>query len=138
MSFQTDFDDADEVMSEINMTPLVDVMLVLLIIFIITMPVINQAVKLELPQAKSQQNDTKPRHINLSIDAAGGIFWDKEIVGKEALPLRLEAAAQEQPQPEIHLRADAKVAYDHVAKFLATAQRAGMSKIAFATAPHQN
>ena len=135
VSFQSDFEDGDEVMSEINMTPLVDVMLVLLIIFIITMPVINQAVKLELPQANSQQNDTKPRHVNLSIDAKGELYWDKQPLNREALQARLESAAQETPQPEIHLRADAKVAYDHVAKFLASAQQAGLGKIAFATDP---
>lgn len=133
MAFQTDFEDGDDVMSEINMTPLVDVMLVLLIIFIITMPVINQAVKLELPQANSQPSDQKPRHINLAIDAQGTLYWDKQIVTPENLSVRLEGAAQETPQPEINLRADAKVPYDHVAKFLAAAQTAGMSKIAFAT-----
>lgn len=133
MSFQTDFEGTEEVMSEINMTPLVDVMLVLLIIFIITMPVINQAVKLNLPQANSPSNDHKPRHINVSIDPQGNIFWDKEKLDRSALSARLQQAALETPQPEIHLRADTKTAYDPIAKLLASAQQAGLSKVAFAT-----
>lgn len=138
MSFQTsDFDDDDEVMSEINMTPLVDVMLVLLIIFIITVPVINHAVKLDLPKATSQPNDTKPVHVNVSIDAEGKLYWNREVISRESLSGRLEAAGQTQPQPEIHLRADSKTAYEYVAKFLAAAHQAGLNKVAFATEPEK-
>lgn len=136
MAFNSaDFDDEDEVMSEINMTPLVDVMLVLLIIFIITVPVINHAVKLDLPKATSQPNDIKPRHVDLSIDSSGTVYWNKDAIPAESLTTRLGSAANETPQPEIHLRADSRTAYEHVAKFLAAAHVAGLNKIAFATEP---
>jgi biopolymer transport protein ExbD len=137
MAFQsTELDDEDGVMSEINMTPLVDVMLVLLIIFIITVPVINHAVKLDLPQAISAPNDTRPTHVTLSIDAGGQVFWDAQPVSADALPARLGAAAQQSPQPEFHLHADSQTAYQHVAKFLAAAHQAGLAKVAFATDPN--
>src|SRR3954452_15062597 len=99
MAFGTP-DNDDDVMSEINMTPLVDVMLVLLIIFIITIPVINHAVKLDLPRAASQPNDAKPPHVDVSIDAAGAISWDGATVDEQALKNRITAAAARMPQPE--------------------------------------
>lgn len=129
-------DDDDGVMSEINMTPLVDVMLVLLIIFIITVPVINHAVKLDLPKASSEVSDMRPAHVTLSIDASGQVFWDSKPVTAEALPAQLADAAQQSPQPEFHLHADSKTAYEHVAKFLAAAHQAGLNKVAFATDPN--
>lgn len=135
MAFQSNFDDGDDVMAEINMTPLVDVMLVLLIIFIITMPVINEAVKLNLPQANSQTQDLRTRHINISIDSKGQLFWDKQGLTADMLKQKLQQAALEAPQPELHLRADGLTAYEKVAQFLAQAQQAGLSKIAFATQP---
>lgn len=138
MSFQTsDFDDDDQVMSEINMTPLVDVMLVLLIIFIITVPVINHAVKLDLPRASSQPNDVRPAHINLSVDAQGQTWWNDSKIAESELDPRLSESARQTPQPEIHLRADGKVAYEKVAQLLASLHRAGLGKIAFASDPKQ-
>ena len=135
MAFASEFDADDEVMSEINMTPLVDVMLVLLIIFIITVPVINHAVKLDLPQASSQASDLRPVHINLSIAADGALFWDEQPLPADTLDARLSAAAGQTPVPEIHLRADGKAAYEHVAQVLAATHRAGLAKVAFATTP---
>ena len=93
-------------LAEINVTPLVDVMLVLLIIFIITIPVINHAVKIDLPRATNQPNDTKPQNINVSVDAQGKVFWNQQEVDDAQLEQRIAEAAQLQPQPELHLRAD--------------------------------
>ncbi|WP_374477540.1 ExbD/TolR family protein [Zoogloea sp.] len=139
MSFQaSDFDDDGEVMSEINMTPLVDVMLVLLIIFIITVPVINHAVKLDLPKASSQKEEIKPTKISLVIDASGSVSWNGDGVPTGELESRLQASAALQPQPEIHLQVDKHAEYDHVAQLLSTASRHGLSKIAFVTEPARN
>ena len=139
MSFQSsDFDDDGDVMSEINMTPLVDVMLVLLIIFIITVPVINHAVKLDLPKASSQKEEIKPQKISLSINADGGLSWNGESVAPETLDARMEASAAQQPQPELHLRVDKHAEYDHVAQLLSAASRYGLGKVAFVTEPAKN
>ena len=135
MAFGTQ-DDTDEVMNEINMTPLVDVMLVLLIIFIVTIPVINHAVKIDLPRATNQPNEDKPQNINLSIDAEGKITWNNAPVADEAeLEANIALAAQRQPQPELHLRADRSVRYERVAEVMAAAQRGGLGKIGFITEP---
>ncbi|MGO4305380.1 MULTISPECIES: ExbD/TolR family protein [unclassified Cupriavidus] len=135
MAFGTLDGDDDEVMSEINMTPLVDVMLVLLIIFIITIPVINHAVKIDLPRATNQPNDSKPQNINVSIDAQGKVFWNQQEVDQPALEARIADAAQLQPQPELHLRADRDVRYERVAEVMAAAQHGGLGKIGFITEP---
>lgn len=135
MAFGTLDGDDDEVMSEINMTPLVDVMLVLLIIFIITIPVINHAVKIDLPRATNQPNDTKPQNINVSVDAQGKVFWNQEEVDQTQLEQRIADAAQLQPQPELHLRADRDVRYERVAEVMAAAQHGGLGKIGFITEP---
>ena len=135
MAFGTLEGDDDEVMSEINMTPLVDVMLVLLIIFIITIPVINHAVKIDLPRATNQPNDTKPQSINVSVDAQGKVFWNQEEVDQAQLEQRIANAAQLQPQPELHLRADRDVRYERVAEVMAAAQHGGLGKIGFITEP---
>ncbi|MCE1186875.1 ExbD/TolR family protein [Zoogloea sp.] len=137
MSFGNGAFDSDEgdVMSEINMTPLVDVMLVLLIIFIITVPVINHAVKLDLPKASSQPADIKPKKVSLSINADGVISWDGAALAEAELEPRLESIAGSEPQPEIHLQVDKATPYDHVARLLAAASRHGLSKVAFVTEP---
>ena len=135
MAFGTLDSDDDEVMSEINMTPLVDVMLVLLIIFIITIPVINHAVKIDLPRATNQPNDAKPQSINVSVDAQGKVFWNQEEVDQAQLEERIANAAQLQPQPELHLRADRDVRYERVAEVMAAAQHGGLGKIGFITEP---
>lgn len=128
-------DKDDDVMSEINMTPLVDVMLVLLIIFIITVPVINHAVKLDLPRAASQPNDVKPPHIDVVIDGNGVISWNGNAVDEQALKGNIAAAAAQNPQPELHLRADRKTPYENVAQLMSAAQTGGLNKIGFVTEP---
>ena len=137
MAFGTLDGDDDEVMSEINMTPLVDVMLVLLIIFIITIPVINHAVKIDLPRATNSPNDPKPQNINVSIDASGKVFWNQVEVDQATLESNIALAAQQQPQPELHLRADRAVRYERVAEVMAAAQHGGLGKIGFITEPKQ-
>jgi biopolymer transport protein ExbD len=122
-------------MNEINMTPLVDVMLVLLIVFIITVPVMKHAVNIDLPQATSTPQDAKPETIRLSVDAEGQYFWDEQPVAETDLEPRLAAAAKREPQPELHLRGDKSARYERVAQALAAAQRSGLRKIGFITEP---
>ena len=120
-------------MAEINTTPLVDVMLVLLVIFIITAPQFQQAVPIDLPQVSATKLDDKPEVIQLAVDGDGQIFWNGEAIHRDALDNRFAAASAR--QPELHLRADRKVAYEKVADVMAAAQRAGVVKIAFVTEP---
>ena len=121
--------------AEINMIPLIDVMLVLLVIFIITAPMMTHAVKVELPQASSQPNEVKPETIQLSIQADGAVFWNAEPVAPAAWQSHMRAAAQQTPQPEIHLRADGELAYKNVARIMADAARAGLTRLGFVTDP---
>jgi biopolymer transport protein ExbD len=125
----------DEVMSEINMIPFIDVMLVLLIIFIITVPVIQHAVKVELPQAAAQPLDDHPERIRLSVDAKGQYFWNDEPVSDETLVQRLDEAANAAKPPALHISADKAVRYERVALAMASAQRAGLSNVGFVTEP---
>lgn len=124
-----------EVMNEINMTPLVDVMLVLLFIFIITVPVMKQAINVELPQATSQPIDAKPETIQLSVDAQGAYFWNQKRVAESELPALLRVEAGKKPQPDLHIRGDKAVRYEFVAQAMAAAQQAGLRKIGFITEP---
>ncbi len=130
-------DSDDDFNPEINTTPLVDVMLVLLIIFIITIPVINHSVKIDLPRATSQPDDLKPENIHLDIDAQGQIFWNSEAIDASQLTLRITTAAQKTPQPELHLRAERTTQYEKVAQVMAAAQSGGLSKIGFITEPEK-
>ena len=132
MAFGTQ-EDTDEVMNEINMTPFVDIMLVLLIIFIVTVPVMKHAVNIDLPRASNQLLDTKPQTVRLAVDSDGGYFWNDLAVDDGQLAERLRAAAMQEPQPELHLRADKNVRYERVAQAMATAQRSGLRKIGFVT-----
>ena len=127
--------DDDEVMSEINMIPFIDVMLVLLIIFIITVPVIKHAVQVELPQASAQKLEDQPQHIRLTIDAEGSYFWNDEQVSDLEYTHRLGQAANTSPTPALHIRADQSVRYERVAQAMASAQRLGVTKIGFVTTP---
>ena len=120
-------------MNEINMTPLVDVMLVLLIIFIITMPVIQHTVKVALPRASSSRDQTPPDKLQLSVDAQGRFFLDEQAVAADALQERLRAQAAREPQPQLYIRGDKNVPYEHVAQAMTAAQRAGLSRIGFVT-----
>jgi biopolymer transport protein ExbD len=128
-------DDTDEVMNEINMTPLVDVMLVLLIIFIITVPVMKHAVSIELPRAAAEPLQDMPQTIRVSVDAQGRYWWNERMVEDAALPALLAAEAAREPQPPLHIRADRDVRYERVARLMAAAQQSGMARIGFVTEP---
>jgi biopolymer transport protein ExbD len=134
MAFGTQ-DDNDEVMNEINMTPLVDVMLVLLIIFMITVPVMKHAVDIDLPRASNQPQDAKPEMIRLSIDAAGQYYWNESKLSDEELLVQLQTASSKSPQPELQIRGDRAVRYERVAQAMSAAKRTGMKKIGFLTEP---
>jgi biopolymer transport protein ExbD len=134
MAFGTQ-EDTDEVMNEINMTPMVDVMLVLLIIFIITVPVMKNSVNIELPRATSETQKVKPETILLSVDADGRYFLNETRVTEEDLAPRLKIAAAQNPQPDLHIRGDKSVRYERVARAMAAAQQAGLHKIGFITEP---
>jgi len=137
MAFGTQ-DEPDEVMNEINMTPLVDVMLVLLIIFIITIPVMKHSVNIDLPRATNQPQDAKPETIRLSVDAKGDYYWNENRVADENLVPMLKAEAAKEPQPELHIRGDKDVRYERVAQAMSAAQQAGVRKIGFITEPKAN
>ena len=134
MAFGTQ-DDTDEVMNEINMTPLVDVMLVLLIIFIITVPVMKHSVNIDLPRASNQQELVKPETVRLSVDADGSYYINDAKIADDELAPRLQAAAAQNPQPDLHIRGDKAVRYERVAQAMAAAQQAGLHKIGFITEP---
>jgi biopolymer transport protein ExbD len=122
-------------MAEINMVPLIDVMLVLLVIFIVTAPLLTHAVKLDLPKVSANPNPMKPRKIDFAIDAAGQRYWNGAPVARDEAARRFVSAGQQQPQPELHLRADQAVAYRAVAETLADATRAGLSRVGFVSEP---
>ena len=121
--------------AEINMVPLIDVMLVLLVIFIVTAPLLTHAVKVDLPKASSAPNLTRPDNVQLAIDGAGQVYWNGEVVAAPALEQKLRAAAALQPQPELHLRAERTTAYEKVAEVMAAAAREGLTRIGFVTEP---
>jgi biopolymer transport protein ExbD len=122
-------------MAEINVTPLVDVMLVLLVIFIITAPLLAYAIRLDLPQVKAPPVANHGEAIRLSIDADGRVFWDGDAVTAADLAARLAAAAKRSPPPDLHLRADKATRYERIAAVMAAAQDAGLTKIGFVTEP---
>src|SRR5664279_5698711 len=122
-------------MAEINMVPLIDVVLVLLVIFIVTAPLLTNAVKLDLPKATSSADIQKPDKIEFAIDASGSLFWNGERISREDADMRFTEAGTRRPQPEIYLRADQGVAYRYVAEMLADASKAGLGKIAFVSEP---
>ena len=128
--------DEDEVVSAINTTPLVDVMLVLLIIFLITIPVVIQQVPMELPKERNVVTQTKPENITISINKDGDLFWGMEYVpSTKALFEKLKVVAVQNPQPEVHVRADENTRYEFVGRVVATCQRASILKIGFITEP---
>ena len=122
-------------MAEINMVPLIDVALVLLVIFIVTAPLLTNAVKLDLPKATSNADIQKPEKVEFAIDATGALFWNGERVSREDAVGRFAEAGRMRPQPEVYLRADQNVAYRYVAEMLADASKAGLSKVAFVSEP---
>jgi biopolymer transport protein ExbD len=121
--------------AEINMVPLIDVMLVLLIIFMITAPLMTHAVKIDLPKADSIARTQETKHIDLAIDAEGQLFWDAAAVNRDQLRENLQRIAADSPQPELHVRADQNVPYRKVAEALADAAKAGVSRIGFVSEP---
>jgi len=121
--------------SEIYMIPLIDVMLVLLVIFIVTAPLLTHAVKVDLPKASSSPNLTRPDNVQLAIDAHSQVFWNGETVDAAALAERIQAAAALVPQPELHLRAERTTPYEKVAEVMSAAAREGLTKIGFVTEP---
>ena len=123
-------------MSEINTTPIVDVMLVLLIIFLITIPVIMQSIKVELPKAANIATQTTPENINIAVDKDGKVYWNTQLVPtQEALLDKLRAVAVMNPQPEIHVRGDRETKYENIGRVIVLAQRSSIAKVGFITEP---
>ena len=122
-------------MAEINMVPLIDVVLVLLVIFIVTAPLLTNAVKLDLPKATSATDIQKPEKIEFAIDANGGLFWGGERITREDAAAKFVEEGKKRPQPEVYLRADQNASYRYVAEMLADASKAGLSKVAFVSEP---
>ncbi|EEH68148.1 MULTISPECIES: ExbD/TolR family protein [Acinetobacter] len=126
----------DDVIGTINTTPLVDIMLVLLIIFLITVPVVTHTVPVNLPEEKNAPYATTPLNIQLSVNKTGDIFWDEQhVADKETLLARLQVEAQKRPQPEVHIRGDQLTHYAAIDEVISTTQQAGIGKIAFVTTP---
>jgi biopolymer transport protein ExbD len=128
--------DEDEVVSTINTTPLVDVMLVLLIIFLITIPVVTTSIPVTLPKERNEVRETKPENIVLSVDAAGRIYWNElRIPTTAALIARLKKISVLTPQPEVQIRGDGGANYDSIGRIIYACQRAGIAKVGFITEP---
>ena len=126
---------AEAPMAEINMIPLIDVMLVLLVIFIITAPLLTHAVKIDLPKASSHALETRPDNVQLAIRETGQVYWNGERVEPAALDARLKEIARLEPQPEVHIRADRRTEYQRVAEVMSTVARAGVTRMGFITDP---
>jgi biopolymer transport protein ExbD len=137
VAFDVFSSDDDRDMAEINMTPLVDVMLVLLVIFMVTAPLFTHAVRIDLPRASSTPSADEPDAIVLSIDAAGAMRWNGAIVDEPLLAQRLAQAAAREPQPQLQLRADRATRYETVAALLSQVQRAGLTRLGLVTDPAQ-
>ena len=129
-------DGEDQLNNTINTTPLVDVMLVLLIIFLITIPVVTQSIKLELPKERNVPTQTKPENIVIAVNRDGEVYWGMErMPDNEALVARLKIEAVKEPQPEVHIRGDSEVRYESVGRVVVACQRAGIFKVGFITEP---
>jgi len=128
-------DSTNRPMSQINMIPLIDVMLVLLIIFMVTAPLLTHAIKIDLPKASTQVNREKPETVTLSVDGAGNLYWNNTPITDEQLVAQLGEAARRTPQPELHLRADQLTRYQKLAEVMSAAQNAGIVKMGFITQP---
>lgn len=128
-------DEEEDVNSTINTTPLVDVMLVLLIIFLITIPVVTKTIELELPVISNEATQTKPENIVIAVDKDGNVYWNDLIVSSDTLLERMKAAAVQVPQPEVHIRGDQQARYEYIGRVVAAAQRGGILKVGFITDP---
>ena len=136
MNVQMEGGDDAETMSAINTTPLVDVMLVLLIIFLITVPVITRTVPLDLPKVRNQPTKTAPENITIAVDSRGNIYWNEALVANNDILLeKIKQVAVMNPQPEIHVRGDKGVRYEYVGRVIMLAQRGGIGKIGFISEP---
>jgi biopolymer transport protein ExbD len=125
-------------MAEINVTPMVDVMLVLLVIFIMSAPLFTHAIKLDLPSAKAAPAEEKPQTVTITVDPAGKLFWNEAPLSNAELPARLASAAGQKPQPDLLIRADKGTRYEVLAEIMSAAQGQGLGKIGFVTAPKNN
>jgi biopolymer transport protein ExbD len=136
MALASEDSDEEEMNSTINTTPLVDVMLVLLIIFMITIPVVTQSIKLELPKERNVPTQTKPENIVIAVNRDGEVHWGLErLPDIETLVNRLKLQAVKEPQPEVHIRGDGEVRYEAVGRVVVACQRAGILKVGFITEP---
>ena len=126
-------DSAQTPMSEINTTPLVDVMLVLLVVMMVTAPLLSQVIKVDLPRAASTPAEQRPEIVRLTLDAEGHAYWNDQALTPETMPARLQQAAARAPQPELRLSADRHTDYEHVARVLGAARQAGLTRLRFAT-----
>jgi len=122
-------------LSEINMVPLIDVMLVLLVIFIITAPLLTHSIKVNVPQVSAEPVENKPQSIDLAIDASGQIFWNDQSVRLDELKQRFSTEAGHDPQPELHIRADLDTRYETLAEIMAAAKAGGLKRMGFITRP---
>ena len=122
-------------MSEINMVPLIDVMLVLLVIFIITAPLLSHSIRINVPQVTAQPVEQKPEVIDLAIDPSGALFWNEQPIAEEDLPARFAAESSADPQPEVRIRADVDTRYGLLAEIMGAARQAGMKRLGFVTTP---
>jgi biopolymer transport protein ExbD len=128
----------DGLLATINTTPLVDVMLVLLIIFLITIPVVNSSIAVTLPRESTQASEEQPQNIIVTVDAQGGVYWfDTPVANMRQFTDQLAREAQRNPQPELHIRADARADYDAIGQVVYAAQQAGIARVGFLTEPPQ-
>ncbi|RQS49006.1 biopolymer transporter ExbD [Burkholderia sp. Bp8986] len=135
MAISVGGDDNDEVISAINTTPLVDVMLVLLIIFLITIPVVTHTIQVQLPKERVQPLQTQPKSIELAVNRQGDIFWGTEHVDLQTLVARLKDVSAQTPQPDVHVRGDQATPYQYIGKVVTACERAGIGKLSFITQP---
>ena len=135
MAFGGGLNDQEDVMSEINVTPLVDVMLVLLVIFILTVPVLTQSVRVDLPRTQTADTVTRPETVTLSVSEDRMLYWNGNRIDETELEKALAEAAAADPQPEIRLYGDRQVAYERIVRVMAAVQKAGIEKLAFVTQP---
>jgi biopolymer transport protein ExbD len=136
MALASEDSDEEDMNSTINTTPLVDVMLVLLIIFMITIPVVTQSIKLELPKERNVPTQTKPENIVIAVNRDGEVYWGTErLADNESLVTRLKTVSVKEPQPEVHIRGDSEVRYEAVGRVVVACQRAGILKVGFITEP---
>ncbi|WP_118185522.1 ExbD/TolR family protein [Paraburkholderia phosphatilytica] len=135
MAMSVGDEDNDEVISAINTTPLVDVMLVLLIIFLITIPVVTHTVPVQLPKETVQPLQTQPKSIEIAVNRDGDFFWNEKLIDAPTLLARLKGVSQQQPQPEVHVRGDQNTRYEFIGRVVTACERAGIAKVSFITEP---